>query len=227
MTDPTPLAGASVIFDLDGTLVETAPDLAAAMNAVLVADGLEQLPLEEVRHLVGHGARALLRRGYAAHGRSLEDDELEERVVRFIDHYRPNVAATSHPFEGVEDALERLRDVGAALSVCTNKPEALAVDLLRRLNLAPYFAGVVGGDTLVVRKPAPDPLLEAVRRAGGSTSRMVMVGDSSTDVKAARAAGAAVVVVSFGYSDGPPAELGADAVIDHFDALFDAASRLA
>ena len=226
MTTVAPsLDGAVVVFDLDGTLVDTAPDLAAAMNAVLAADGLPTLPVSEVRHLVGGGAKVLIRRGYAEAGLTMDGEELEKRVVAFLDHYRPNVAATSRPFDGVETCLRRLAEDGARLSVCTNKPAALAEDLLEQLGLAAHFGAIVGGDTLPVKKPDAAPLREAARRVGDS-GQILMVGDSAADVGAARNAGVAVTVVSFGYSDGPPEHLGADAMIDHFDELHGVARRL-
>jgi phosphoglycolate phosphatase len=211
-----PLPFDTIAFDLDGTLADTAPDLAAVLNHVLRELGRPEVPPESVRHLVGHGARALLRNGLAATGEAPE--ELVERgFPLYLDYYAANICRGTRPYPGVEAALDRLRAQGVRLAVCTNKIERLTNLLLDALGWTGRFEAVVGGDTLPVRKPQPEPLLEAIRRAGGG--RAAFVGDSITDVDTARAAGIPVVAVSFGFSDRPATALGADALIDRFEDL--------
>ncbi|HEX5183675.1 MAG TPA: phosphoglycolate phosphatase [Allosphingosinicella sp.] len=205
-----------IAFDLDGTLADTGPDLAAALNHALVALGRPAVPNESVRHLVGHGARALLRRGLAATGTASEE-LVEQGFPIFIDHYRANICVGTRPYDGVAAALERLKARGIRIALCTNKAEPLTFALLDALGWQGRFDAVVGGNTLPVRKPDPAPLIEAIARAGGG--RAAFVGDSIVDADTARAAGLPFVAVSFGFSDRPVEELKADAVIDHYDAL--------
>lgn len=223
---PGPLSGCVVIFDLDGTLVETAPDLAAAMNHVIAGDEAAPLALSAVRNMVGRGARAMLEKGYRAAGLDMTSEEMDTRVAAFIAHYKPNIAARSFVFPGARACLDHLRAEGAALAVATNKPEGLAAALLDALALSDQFESLIGGDSLPVRKPDAAPLIEAARRAGGG-DRLIMVGDSETDVKAARAAGAPVAVATFGYSERPIAELGADAIFSDYAELPAIVQRLA
>jgi phosphoglycolate phosphatase len=212
-----------IVFDLDGTLADTAPDLAAALNHSLVALGRPAVPPQSVRHLVGHGARALLRRGLAASGEAPEE-LVELGFPLFLDHYGAHICDGTRPFPGIERALAGLAEAGAALAVCTNKAEALTLKLLAALGWNGRFDAIVGGDTLPVRKPDPAPLLEAIARAGGG--RAALIGDSITDADTARAAGVRFVAVSFGFSDRPVEALGADAVIHSFDELTAALARL-
>ncbi|MFL6858519.1 MAG: phosphoglycolate phosphatase [Allosphingosinicella sp.] len=218
-----PLPFDTIAFDLDGTLADTAPDLAAVLNHVLRELGRPQVPPDSVRHLVGHGARALLRRGLAQSGEAPEE-LVEAGFPLYLDYYVANICVGTRPYPGVEAALDGLKAQGARLAICTNKIERLTHLLLGALGWADRFDAVVGGDTLAVRKPDPAPLHEAIARAGGG--RAAFVGDSITDADTARAAGLPFVAVSFGFSDRPAAELGADAVIDHFDALADALASL-
>lgn len=212
-----------VAFDLDGTLADTAPDLARALNHVLGELGRPGVPAESVRHLIGHGARALLRRGLAATGEASEA-LVERGYPLFLEFYGAHLCEGTAAYGRLEEALDALAGAGAAIAVCTNKAEALTLKLLGALGLQGRFDAVVGGDTLPVRKPDPAPLLEAIARAGGG--RAAFVGDSITDADTARAAGVPFVAVSFGFSDRPVAELGADAIIDSYDALVPALSRL-
>lgn len=211
-----PLQGLSLIFDLDGTLVDTAPDLVRALNETIAPDGLQAISLETVRHMVGFGAKRLIERAYEEQGRTLEDGALEAMTGRFIEVYASEIDRLSRPFEGVEDTLNVLARRGARLSVATNKPNALAVLLLERLGLAARFERIVGADAAPGKKPDPAHLRAA---AGPDMSAMVMIGDSSVDVEAARNAGAPVIVMSYGYTEIEPELLGADAVLDRFDAL--------
>jgi phosphoglycolate phosphatase len=213
-----------VAFDLDGTLADTAADLAAALNHALRRLGRPEVPAEDVRHLVGHGARALLRRGLGVSGDASEA-LVEAGFPLFIDYYAAHICRGTRPYPGVEAALDALRERGAKLAVCTNKAERLTHLLLDALGWRGRFDAVVGGDTLPVRKPDPAPLFEAVARAG--SGRAAFVGDSITDADTARAARLPFVAVSFGFSDRPVAALGADAVIDRYDDLLPALGRLA
>jgi phosphoglycolate phosphatase len=213
-----------VAFDLDGTLADTAPDLATALNHALATLGRAPIAAEAVRGMVGHGARALLRRGLEATGGSSEA-MVERAYPRFVVHYGAHICEGTRANPGLVPALDELAARGIALAVCTNKPERLTHDLLAELGLTQRFRAVVGGDTLPVRKPDPAMLHEAVARAGGG--RAVLVGDSITDADTARAAGLPLIAVSFGYSDRPAEALGADVVIDHFAELVPALARLA
>jgi phosphoglycolate phosphatase len=212
-----------VVFDLDGTLADTAPDLAAALNHSLAALGRPAIPPGEVRHLIGHGARALLRRGLAASGEATED-LVELGFPIFLEYYGQHICEGTTLFPGIADALDDIERAGAAVALCTNKAEALTLKLLAALGWEDRFAVVVGGDTLPVRKPDPAPLFEAIARAGGG--RAAFVGDSITDADTARAAGVPFVAVSFGFSDRPVEALGADAVIDRYGELTAALERL-
>lgn len=221
MTDTSPqrpLEGCVIAFDLDGTLVDSAPDLIGALNAVLGEEGLPTVPLASARHLVGQGARALLVRGFAEAGRPLDDAEADARVTRFLEIYAEHIADESRPFPGLDAALDELRANGARLVVCTNKPTRFARALLEALGLSRRFVCVTGPDDAPARKPDPRHLLASVQAAGGA-ERFLLVGDSLADVAAARGAGAPSVVVSFGYTDIPAVELGGDRLIDSFDAL--------
>ena len=216
----------TLVLDLDGTLVDTAPDLAAAMNVLLDRRGRRRLDLAEVRRSVGRGAIELMRAAMAKTGTPASDTDLARMLEEFIDHYGANIAVASRPFPGAVAALDRFAAAGWALAVCTNKPEGLTLMLLDALGLTPRFAAILGADTLEVRKPDPRHLTETVARAGGRVDAAIMVGDSVTDVDTARAAGIAVVGVSFGYTPTPMVDLGPDRLINHFDELFAAATEL-
>lgn len=213
------LSDSAVVFDLDGTLVETAPDLHGALAHVLTEAGLPAPSLEDVRLMVGDGARALLEKAYTRVGRLLQGAEMEDAFDRFLAHYHPNVARLSRPYPGVEAVLDELARAGAALAVCTNKPQALSEALLDALGLSARLPVIVGGDALPVRKPDPAHLAATIERLGRTGAPAVMVGDSRNDVAAAKALGIPAVVVSFGYTIIPPRDLGADVVIDHFGEL--------
>jgi phosphoglycolate phosphatase len=217
-----PLAGAVIVFDLDGTLIDTAPDLVATLNLLLAREGLAALPLDEVSEMIGQGARALIARGFAAAGAPLDQAKLSALFADFITHYRAHIADESRPFPGVVAALDDLETEGARLAVCTNKPTDLSV----ALGLAHRFAAIVGADAAPAPKPAAAHLIATIERAGGRVERAVMVGDSASDAGAARAAGVPLVLVGFGYTDIPVRQLGADVLIDHFDELPAACRRL-
>ena len=156
----------AIVFDLDGTLVDTAPDMCGALNRVLADSGRSPVTVEEVWRFVGDGARGLLKRGFAATGEALEDERLEVKVSEFLAHYNDHLAEASRPYDGVLDTLDSLRARGARLAVCTNKPAGLSRRLLAALGLADFFAAVLGGDSLAVRKPDPRHLLAAITQAG-------------------------------------------------------------
>jgi phosphoglycolate phosphatase len=216
----------TIIFDLDGTLVDTAPDLTAALNAVMRREGRREVPLDDVRHMVGRGARYLIERAMEATGAPADDRAITDLVQHFIAHYDANIAVTSRPFERAEEVVRRLSDRGHRLGICTNKPEALTFKLINELRLRALFPAILGADSRPYRKPDPRHLLDTIAALGGNPANAVLVGDSETDVKTARAANVPVVMVSFGYTEIPPHDLGADAVIDHFDALEQALKRL-
>lgn len=213
------LKGACLLFDLDGTLVETAPDLVGALNTVLAEVGLPSLPFAQVRGMVGQGAAALLIRGFAAEGVTLEGARKSELVDRFIAIYRQRIAQESLPYPGCVAALTAAKAHGAKLVVCTNKPSDLAEALIKALALDTFFEAIIGPDRALARKPDPRHVLAALQSVGGNPAKSLMIGDSDNDIDAARAAGVRSIVVSFGYSDRPVHDLGADLVVDHFDAL--------
>lgn len=207
----------AIAFDLDGTLVDTAPDLAGAMNEVLRHFGRAEVPTEAVRDMVGHGARRTIEKGLALTGGGSEA-MLDEGVPIFLDHYSENICAHSRPWEGVEDALDRLSG-SAVLSVCTNKPVRLAEKLIAELGWSDRFGAILGADSLDVKKPDPRHLTETVARSGGDVKRAAYVGDSSVDARAAAAARIPCILVSFGYRDGPLEDMQAAAIIDRFGEL--------
>ena len=216
----------TVIFDLDGTLVDTAPDLVATLNVVLGSVGLPALPFVAARNMVGGGARALIERGLAAEGRSLEAGDLDRLYREFIAHYTAHIADRSRPFPGVEAALSELARGGCRLAVCTNKLEGLSIKLLDAFGLSARFAAICGADTFAVAKPDPAILQGTVARVGGQLAHAVMVGDSATDIRVARAAGVPVISVDFGYSETPVHKLGPDLVVASFAALPEAVFAL-
>jgi phosphoglycolate phosphatase len=215
---------ATIIFDLDGTLVDTAPDLIDTLNTILGREGLPTIPDNEARALIGHGARRMLEGGVAVAGRPVDD--FDRMYSDFITYYADHLADRSRPFPGVEAALDTLAGRGSTFAVCTNKLEWLSVRLLTSLGLAERFAAICGQDTFGVQKPHPEALLGTLRRAGGSLERAVMVGDSQTDIATARAALMPVVAVDFGYTDVPVRELGPDKIISHYSDLPEAIEML-
>ena len=209
----------TIAFDLDGTLVDTAPDLVDTLNFVLQEAGLDPVPFSEARDLVGGGARALIERGLAFEREKLSAARVDKLLARFLPRYEAHLADRSRAFPDVEAVLATLSAKGALLIVCTNKLERFSVKLLEKLGLAERFAFVAGADTFNVRKPDPGHLLGAVARAGGSSSAAVMVGDSETDVLTARRAKVPVVAVSWGYTRIPAKQLGADRLIEQMKDL--------
>ena len=220
------LGGSTLIFDLDGTMIDTAPDLRHALNHALAHEDLPSIALDDMRAMVGLGSRRLIEIGLDSLGREVKPDLVDRLSGIFLEHYADNIAADSRPFDGSVGCVDQARSAGLQVGMCTNKLEYLARLLLTELSLLDRFDSLIGGDTVGVSKPEPQPLWEAIERAGGNRDRALMIGDSQTDVNAARAAGVPVVVVSFGYTATPPAELGGDLVIDHFADLPHAAQQL-
>jgi phosphoglycolate phosphatase len=216
----------AIVFDLDGTLVDTAPDLLASLNAVLTVEGHEPVLPQDLRHLVGHGARAMFKHALLRTEGPVAEPRLSALTEKFLAYYRANIALGSRPFPGVPETLDRLSGQGASLGVCTNKAQDLTELLLNELQLTRHFPSIVGGGRTPYNKPDPRHLLEVVKALKGCPSRAVLVGDSPVDVAAARAAGIPVIAMSYGYTPVPVHELGADAVLDDFTELPGAISRL-
>jgi phosphoglycolate phosphatase len=213
------LAGCTIAFDLDGTLVDSAPDIHRALVAIMAQQALPAPSLADVHTFIGQGARATIVRAGAVHGVYYEEAELDRLTEQFTDIYASDIAALTRPWPGVEAALGELRAEGAVLCVCTNKRTHLSNRLLSALNLSHWFAAVIGADDVARKKPHPDHFIAAVRAAKGDPARALMVGDSAADVGSAHGANAPVALVSFGYTDTAPELLGADAVFSHFDEL--------
>jgi phosphoglycolate phosphatase len=216
----------TIVFDLDGTLAETAPDIMATLNVLLEREGIPALPLGRARELVGAGAKALIERGFRVSGRPLGAAQLEGLFLDFLDIYAGRVADESHLYDGVPEALRRLAGQGMRLAVCTNKPIRHSRMLLEALGIAPMFAAVAGRDSYPYFKPDPRHLTMTIAEAGGDPARAIMVGDSKTDISTARAAGIPVIAVPFGYTDVPVETLSPDIVIQHFDEIDAAIARL-
>src|ERR1700722_15234874 len=212
-------AARTVVFDLDGTLVETAPDLINALNHVLDREGLPPVPLHSARNMIGAGARKLIERGLELEGRTKSFDEVTRLTGDFIDYYAAHIADASRPFEGLESALDDLHALGYRFAVCTNKLEWLSKLLLDQLGLSSRFAAICGADTFGVSKPDPAILRQTVARAGGQLSSAVMVGDAGPDIGVARRTGVPDIGVSFGYTEVPIADLKPDRVIHHMSEL--------
>jgi phosphoglycolate phosphatase len=215
-----------IVFDLDGTLVETAPDLISALNYVLDREGLAPVPLHAARNMIGAGARKLIERGLEVEGRAMSVEDINRLTSDFIDYYADHIADASRPFDGLEGALDDLERQGYRFAVCTNKLEWLSKRLLDQLGLSARFAAICGADTFGVSKPDPAILRETVARAGGQISTAIMVGDAGPDVGVARRAGIPVIGVEFGYTDVPMAELKPDRLIAHMGDLPEAVDSL-
>lgn len=205
----------TVVFDLDGTLVDTAPDLVNALNFVLEREGLAPVPLHSARTMIGGGARRMIERGLEQEGHAAAADEVTRLTTDFIDHYANHIADASRPFEGLEGALDDLGARGYRFAVCTNKLEWLSKRLLDQLGLSGRFSAICGADTFGVSKPDPAILRQTVARAGGQLSSAIMVGDAGPDIGVARRAGIPVIGVGFGYTEVPIADLKPDRLVDH------------
>jgi phosphoglycolate phosphatase len=208
-----------IVFDLDGTLIDTAPDLIDTLDFILARESLPPVPYEEARRLIGGGAKMMIERALQTEGRTCTPTGLDQLYGEFVAHYADRLADRSRPFPGVELALDALAAHGHRFAVCTNKLEWLSQRLLDALGLTAYFAAICGQDTFGVQKPDPEMLRRTIARAGGRPERAVMVGDSATDIKTARAARVPVVGVDFGYTEIPLAQLKPDRLIGSFAEL--------
>jgi phosphoglycolate phosphatase len=206
----------TIAFDLDGTLIDTAPDLISTLNVILAKEGMPPVDYDAARRMIGGGARVMIEKALAAEGRACPKPEVDRMFRAFIEHYAAHIADHSRPFPHLEATLENLSGAGHRLAVCTNKLEWLSVRLLNMLNLSRHFAAICGQDTFGVQKPDPKMLRLTIERAGGESNCAIMVGDSGTDIRTARAATVPVVAVDFGYSEVPIATLEPDRVIGSF-----------
>ncbi|HUB63532.1 MAG TPA: HAD-IA family hydrolase [Methylocella sp.] len=219
---PPPL----LVFDLDGTLAETAGDLVATLNVILAREGLAGIDLAEARPMVGGGARLLIQRGLSAHGIKVSDARLDTMLADFLAYYEEHIADETTLFPGVAAALERFEAAGFAFAVCTNKLEHSSVLLLTALGIAGRFRAICGKDTFPISKPNGEVLLQTIARAGGDRRRTVMIGDSKTDIDTARNARVPVIAVNFGYTSEPVDMFKPDRVIGHYGELWDAVEAL-
>ncbi len=208
-----------VIFDLDGTLLHTAPDLLVSLNHSIEVLGIQPVGHDDIDSLVGAGARAMIQRALDLRQIAVDTAQLDRLFERFLDHYSRTMPGTTVPYPGLIAALDRLDEAGMSLAVCTNKTEALARRLLDLLRMARRFSAITGGDTFAYRKPHGDHILGTIDQAGGSPAATVMVGDSINDITAARNAGIPSIAVPFGYSDTAVEDLAPDTVIRHYEEL--------
>jgi phosphoglycolate phosphatase len=213
------MSAPTIVFDLDGTLIDTAPDLIDTLNVVFAREGLPQVAYDTARNLIGGGAMAMITRGIEAGGHIVAAAKVEQMFKDFIAHYSAHIADRSQPFPGLTEALDTLAARGYRFAVCTNKLERLSVLLLEQLKLADRFAAICGQDTFGMQKPDPEILRRTIAAAGGNLEQAVMIGDSATDIETARAAGLPVIAVDFGYSESPVADFGPDRIISHFGQL--------
>jgi phosphoglycolate phosphatase len=213
----------TIVFDLDGTLIDTAPDLISTLNVTLAREGMPAVAYEEARKMIGGGARGMIEKALIAEGYGGDTvkfkAELDRMFGDFVEHYAAHIADHSRPFPELETALDGLAAAGYRLAVCTNKLEWLSVRLLETLNLTRYFAAICGQDTFGMQKPNPEVLRRTIAKAGGETDRAIMVGDSGTDVRTARAAALPVIAVTFGYSEVPIESLQPDRLISSYAEL--------
>lgn len=215
------LSGWTIVFDLDGTLVESAPDLLNALNHTIAPLGLAPVDLTSIRTMIGHGAKAMIRTALEQNGRDPALENVDALWGTFLAHYQGNIAVDSHAFDGVETALQIVKGEGAILSVCTNKTQVLSDQLLVALGLGQWFESVVGADSVPAKKPDGGHILEAIARAGGQRDRAIMIGDSRTDEKAAQNAGLPFIFVPFGYEAAPAEHISKAAVLHHYSDLLD------
>lgn len=215
-----------LVFDLDGTLADTAGDLVAALNVILAGEGLAGIEVLEARAMVGGGARALIQRGLLANGIKACEPRIDAMLAGFLAYYEAHVADQTVLFPGVARALDRFEAAGFAFAVCTNKVEYPSILLLTALGVAGRFRAICGKDTFAVSKPDGEALLQTIARAGGDRGRTVMVGDSRMDIDTARNAGIPIVAVNFGYTDEPVDNFKPDRVIGHYDELWGAVAAL-
>jgi len=213
----TPLHNVSIAFDLDGTIVDTAPDLVRVLNETIATDGLEPISVERVKHMIGYGSMALIRKAHQFNGKSLTDARARELQSLFLNLYADDICRLSKPYRGVPEVLSQLKRQGANLSVCTNKPGVMARPLLKELGLHRYFDRIVGSGDVRFHKPAAQHIFAAVGHRGNKP--IVMVGDGAPDALAAKAAKVPVILMNYGYSPKPVYSFGADCVLRSFREL--------
>lgn len=217
----------TVIYDLDGTLIDSARDMCVAVSRVLADHGLPPITDQDARIFMGQGSKITMGRAFAKNGRTLDDIALSAATREFVRYYEADPVSNTVAFDGVAEVVARFSRLGLRQGVCTNKFERPARIILEHLKLMPPITDVAGADTFPVRKPDPRHILMLLERMGGTPERAVMIGDSIHDAEAAHRAGIPAVLVSWGYTARPARDLGADDVIDRFDALPDALNRLA
>lgn len=208
-----------VIFDLDGTLVDTAVDIVDSLNFTIAKHQLAPVTYSDLHHIVGQGGRVAIKRAFALRNTPLADDDLEVLYDTFIKFYLEKIPGRSQPYPGVIDSLKALKSAGYLLAVCTNKTEALAKPLLNHLGLADYFSAITCADTFPWRKPDPRHITSTIELAQGDITKSIMVGDSINDIAAAKNAGIPSIGVTFGYTDVPMKELEPTVLINHFSEL--------
>ncbi len=216
----------TLIFDLDGTIVHSAPDLANAVNHVLVPLDKEPLSVAEAQGMIGNGMPKLLERGFAARNVEVSEAEFQRHFETFRDFYTANSCVDTHTYPGAVEMLCEVRAAGYLTGICTNKLETITNVMLEDMDLARLFDGVVGAEPPRPRKPDADPVNLAIERAGGTSDNAIMIGDSPADIGAGKAAGLPTIAVSYGYTNVPPAGLGADILIDRLDQVMDAAKQV-
>ncbi|OWV86693.1 phosphoglycolate phosphatase [Rhizobium sp. R72] len=210
---------ALIVFDLDGTLLDTHTDLVESINHTIAELGIAPVSYGDLTYLVGHGAKVMIERACGLRGHPLSQEQLPALLDRFIAHYANNMPGHTLPYPGLIEAMNQLKSAGCKLAVCTNKLEGLARSLIEKLELIHYFDAITGGDTFAVRKPDAQHLLGTIERAGGDFRNTVMIGDSVNDILVARNAGVPSIAVPFGYSDVPVETLGPTRMITHFNEL--------
>ena len=213
------LKDSAIIFDLDGTLVDTAPDLLSALNHVLTMVDCPLVDIHTIRNIVGKGAKVMISKGLSLGGIKNHEEQAEILLPDFISFYKDNIAINSRIFDNLIPALDELKSQEAKLGVCTNKQEELAIKLLHEIGLEHYFSTIVGADTFEYRKPDPRHILSTIDRIKGNPQNSVMIGDSITDINAAKAAKIPVIAVPFGYTDIPIYDLNPTAIVDNYKLL--------
>ena len=217
----------TVIYDLDGTLIDSAKDMQVAVSNVLADHRLPPVSEDDVRIFMGQGSKVTMGKAFAKHGKALDDETLSAVTREFVRYYEADPTSHTVAYQGVPEVVAGFHRLGLKQGVCTNKFETPSRMILEHLKLMPPISDVAGADTFTVRKPDPGHILQLIARMGGDPKRAVMIGDSIHDVEAAHAAGLPAVLVSWGYTARPASELGAEAVIDRFDALPEALGRMA
>ncbi len=218
----------AILFDLDGTLVDSAPDLHVAANKLLAEENRRDVTLAEITMMIGDGVPKLVERAFEATGEPIPEGGLDSLATRYLEFYEPHSADLTVPFPGGIECLIDLKERGYKLAVCTNKPYGATLEILESLGLLQSLSAVIGGDSLPgIKKPDPRHLQAALQKLEVSADEAIMVGDNANDVNAARGASLPVIVCRFGYTKGPAEELGGDLIIDHFDDLGDAIKALA